>query len=41
VLIERPPALAVLPAGYGPLFDRAVAVFAADERVRALWMRGA
>ena len=41
MLIERPPALAVLPAGYGPLFDRAVAVFAADERVRALWVHGA
>jgi hypothetical protein len=41
VLIERPPALAVLPVGYGPLFDRAVAVFAADERVRALWVHGA
>jgi hypothetical protein len=31
VLIQRPPELAVLPAGYGPLFDRAASVFAADD----------
>lgn len=41
MLIERPPALASLPPGYGPLFDRAVAVFAADDRVRAMWVHGA
>lgn len=41
VLIHRPPALAVLPPGYGPLFDRAAALLAADERVRAMWVHGA
>jgi hypothetical protein len=39
-MIERPPELAVLPAGYGPLFDRAAAVFAADDRVRGMWIHG-
>jgi len=37
----RPAALAALPAGYGPLFDRAAAVFEADDRVRAMWLHGA
>jgi hypothetical protein len=41
VLIRRPPGLAVLPPGYGPLFDRAAALFAADDRVRAMWVHGA
>jgi len=40
MLIERPPGLAVLPAGYGPLFDRAASVFAADDRVRGMWVHG-
>ncbi len=39
-LIRRPPALAVLPPGYSALFDRAASVFAADPRVRALWVSG-
>lgn len=34
-------ALAALPESYGPLFDRAAAVFEADERVRAMWLHGA
>ena len=37
----RPAALAALPDSYGPLFDRAVAVFEADERIRAMWLHGA
>jgi hypothetical protein len=41
VLIRRPPGLAVLPPGYGPLFDRAAALLAADDRVRAMWVHGA
>jgi predicted nucleotidyltransferase len=40
-VIRRPAALAVLPESYGPLFDRAAATFAADERVRAMWLHGA
>jgi hypothetical protein len=39
--IRRPAALAALPGSYGPLFDRAAAVFGADERVRAMWLHGA
>jgi hypothetical protein len=39
-MIARPPELAVLPAGYGPLFDRAASVFAADDRVRGMWLHG-
>jgi hypothetical protein len=39
--ITRPAGLDVMPPGYGPLFDQAVAVFAADERVRAMWIHGA
>jgi hypothetical protein len=41
VLISRPAGLAALPAPYGPLFDRAAAVFAADDRVRGMWLHGA
>lgn len=37
---SRPPVLEVLRPGYLALFDRAVAVFVADERVRALWLSG-
>src|SRR5262252_8202226 len=37
---ERPAALHVLAPGYWPLFDRARGVFAADDRVRALWLSG-
>lgn len=40
-MIGRPAALAALPGSYGPLFDRAAAVFEADERVRAMWLHGA
>jgi predicted nucleotidyltransferase len=32
--------VARLPAGYPELFDRAVAVLRADERVRAVWLSG-
>lgn len=39
--IARPPELAALPESYGPLFDRAAAVFAADDRVRGMWLHGA
>ncbi|TMC07204.1 MAG: hypothetical protein E6J41_16570 [Chloroflexi bacterium] len=38
---DRPTGLAALPADYGPLFDRAVAVLGGDERVRAVWLAGA
>lgn len=30
-----------MPAGYGPLFDKAASLFAADDRVRAMWVHGA
>jgi hypothetical protein len=40
-LVSRPAALAVLPPGYGPLFDKAAALFASDDRVRAMWVHGA
>jgi len=33
-------AVAVLPETYRHLFERAVAVLGADERVRALWLSG-
>jgi hypothetical protein len=39
--IRRPETLTALPAAYGPLFDRALAVLGADERVRAIWLAGA
>jgi hypothetical protein len=38
--VHHPPALAVLPVGYQQLFDDAVEVLVADERVRALWVHG-
>jgi hypothetical protein len=41
VKLVRPSALSVLPAGYGPLFDRAASVFGKDKRVRAMWIHGA
>src|SRR6202035_3248821 len=41
LVVGRPAALAALPEGYGPLFDRAAAVFEADGRVRAMWLHGA
>jgi len=41
VEIIRPDGLATLPDGYRPLFDRAAAVFEADERVRGMWVHGA
>lgn len=40
-MVSRPEGLAALPASYGPLFDRAAAAFAADERVRGMWVHGA
>jgi hypothetical protein len=40
-VVGRPAALAALPEGYRPLFDRATAVFEADGRVRAMWLHGA
>lgn len=39
--IERPAQLAVLPKGYGPLFDNAAEQFWNDERVRGMWIHGA
>ncbi|HMK11158.1 MAG TPA: nucleotidyltransferase domain-containing protein [Acidimicrobiales bacterium] len=39
-MVTRPDVLAVLEPGYDVLFDRAVVVFEADERVRALWLSG-
>ncbi len=41
VIVSRPAGLAALPASYGPLFDRAAEVFAADDRVRGMWVHGA
>ncbi|HEU4947917.1 MAG TPA: hypothetical protein VFT31_12250 [Kribbella sp.] len=41
VMISRLRELAALPEGYGPLFERAVAVFEADDRVRGMWLHGA
>ncbi len=38
--VRRPAAMDVLPRGYHALFDAAVAVLGADERVRALWVHG-
>ena len=38
--ISRPEGLAVLPASYQVLFDHAVDVLGADERIRALWVHG-
>ena len=39
--VRRPAELSALPERYGPLFDRIVAQFAADERVRGMWLHGA
>jgi hypothetical protein len=39
-MIVRPSALAALPAAYGSLFEQAAAVFAADDRVRGMWVHG-
>ena len=41
VIVSRPSALDILPPGYGPLFDRAASLFAADDRVRGMWVHGA
>ena len=40
-MTTRPAELSGLDARYLPLFDRAVEVFAADDRVRAVWLHGA
>jgi len=37
----RPQQLSGLPDRYLPLYDRAVEVLAADDRVRAIWLHGA
>jgi nucleotidyltransferase-like protein len=39
-VIPRPAILDVLPAPYGPLFDRLLAAVEADQRIRALWLSG-
>ena len=39
-MVTRPDILQVLEPGYDALFDQAVQVFAADERVRAVWLSG-
>ena len=39
-MVTRPDILQVLEPGYDALFDQAVEVFAADERVRAVWLSG-
>lgn len=41
VAIIRPTGIGALAAGYGALFDKAAARFAADDRVRAMWVHGA
>jgi len=38
---SRPAGFDVYPPGYGPLYDRAVEVFLADDRVRGMWLHGA
>jgi len=38
--VSRPAVLDVLAQGYGPLFDRVLALAEADERIRALWLSG-
>ncbi len=40
-MVTRPPQLSGLPDRYLPLFDKAIEVFAADDRVRAVWLHGA
>jgi predicted nucleotidyltransferase len=37
---ERPAVIEALAPGYGRLFERTLAVLAADERVRAVWLSG-
>ena len=37
---ERPAVIEALAPGYGRLFERTMAVLAADERVRAVWLSG-
>lgn len=37
---ERPAVIEALAEGYGRLFERTLAVLAADERVRAVWLSG-
>src|ERR1700722_9822708 len=39
--IHRPDGLAVYPAGYQTLFERAAHVFHTDPRVRGMWLHGA
>jgi hypothetical protein len=39
-VVNRPAILDVLEPGYDALFTRAVEVFLADERVRAMWLSG-
>jgi hypothetical protein len=39
--VIRPAGLGALPEPYEALFDRACAMFVADERVRAMWLHGA
>src|SRR4051794_15393045 len=39
--VIRPTGLEALAEPYQELFDRACAVFLADERVRAMWLHGA
>jgi len=41
MLIERPAGLTALADGYAALFEAAVEVFTADERVRGMWLHGA
>lgn len=38
---SRPPGFDVYPAGYGPIFDRALEVLHGDPRVRGMWLHGA
>src|SRR5262249_25326598 len=40
-VMQRPPQLSGLPDRYLPLYDRALEVFTADDRVRAVWLHGA
>ncbi|MGA8113992.1 MAG: nucleotidyltransferase domain-containing protein [Actinocatenispora sp.] len=39
--VVRPAELSGLPDRYGDLFDRAMTVFQADTRIRAVWLHGA
>ncbi len=40
-MTTRPAELSGLPDRYLPLYDRAIEVFAGDDRVRAVWLHGA